>query len=93
MGFCVVLPNEPDQPDPPLTRILDPGGQPDPPLFATLRDQPDSTRFLTLMVGFNPIQPFNPKYNLLSSYCVVCKAHFFFYFVASPKSGKVLIHT
>ena len=36
-----MLPNEPDQPNPPLTRPCDPGGQPDPPLFAALRDQPD----------------------------------------------------
>ena len=53
----LVLPNEPDQSDPPLTRPCDPGGQPDLPLFAILRDQPDSTRFLTLGAGFNPIQP------------------------------------
>ena len=53
----LVLPNEPDQPNPPL--------------FITLRGRPDSTYFLTLRVGFNPIQPINPKY-------------FFYSFVSSP---------
>ena len=64
----------PNEPDPPLTRIFDPEGQPDPPLLTTLRNQPDSTRFLTLGVGFNPIQPVNPKQKIPS---------FFAYFLAS----------
>jgi hypothetical protein len=34
--YKLVLPNQPDQPAP--DPIFDPEGQPDPPLFATLRD-------------------------------------------------------
>ena len=59
--YHIVRPYEPDQPDPPLTRPCGPGGEPDPPLFTTLRDQPDSTRFLILEVGFNPIQPHSTR--------------------------------
>ena len=44
----LVLPNKPDQPAPPLTPILNPESQPDPPLLETRRDQPNSTCFLTL---------------------------------------------
>ena len=40
---------------------LDPEGQPDSPLFAPLRSQPDSTRFCTLGIGFNPIQPLSTR--------------------------------
>ena len=73
----LVLPNEPDQPDPPLTRPFDPGGQPDPPLFATLRDQPDSTRFFTLGVGFNPIQPYSTRIKNFTFFQLQIFSYFF----------------
>ena len=54
--------------------IFDPEGEPDTPLFALPRYQPDSTRFLALRIGFNPIQPYptrQPKIISFSFYCVV----------------------
>ena len=54
--------------------IFDPEGEPDTPLFAPLRYQPDSTRFLAPRIGFNPIQPYptrQPKIISFSFYCVV----------------------
>ena len=60
---------------PVLDPNFDPEGQPDPPLFAALRDQPNSTWFTHWAGGFDPIQPYSAKIFSTRKYMVMNKSN------------------